>query len=162
CGRSGNEAADKSVRITLGCPPSLRRRLLPAKIVSRSSDTTSVARVAEITTYDAPESRMMRRVFPGLLCLAILTLGAFAGNPANPILFVTQVPMPDEVNSRTITVSTQSCVSPFGNQLADTGHAGRGGSLYMRFNAGGSNGAVYDLLALADWTAIAGGKPAAN
>src|SRR3954468_19770550 len=81
-----------------------------------------------------------------------------AGNPANPILFVTQVPMPEEVNSRDITQSYQSCVSPFSNHLADTAHAGRGGSLLVRF----SNAQVVDLLAVADWRAIPGGKPAAN
>ena len=74
---------------------------------------------------------------------------AFAGNPTNPILFVTQVPMPEEVNSRTITEAYQSCVSPFSNHLADTAHAGRGGSLHVRF----SNGQVVDLLAVADWSA---------
>jgi MYXO-CTERM domain-containing protein len=59
-----------------------------------------------------------------------------AGNPVNPILFVTQVPMPEEVNSRTILSSSTSCVSPFGNHLGDTAHAGRGGSLFIRFSDG--------------------------
>src|SRR4051812_21410678 len=92
--------------------------------------------------------------------LLILTLCArtFAGNPANPILFVTQTPMPDEVNSRDVTISYQSCVSPFSNHLADTAHAGRGGSLCIRF----TDGQVVDMLSVADWTGIAGGKPAAN
>ena len=103
--------------------------------------------------------RIRRRV---LLCLS-LALGmvssvASAGNPKNPILFVTQVPMPEEVNSRTVTESYQSCVSPFSNHLAGTAHAGRGGSLHVRFG----DGKVFDLLALADWSAIPGGKPAAN
>jgi hypothetical protein len=89
---------------------------------------------------------------------ALLSCSALAGNPANPILFVTQVPMPEEVNSRTISESYQSCVSPFSNHLADTAHAGRGGSLYVRF----SNAQVIDLLAVADWAAVPGGKPAAG
>jgi hypothetical protein len=96
-----------------------------------------------------------------LRCAALALFGAcsaFAGNPANPILFVTQVPMPEEVNSRTITESYQSCVSPFSNHLADTAHAGRGGSLHVRF----SNGQVVDLLAVANWSAIPGGQPAAG
>ena len=88
----------------------------------------------------------------------VSTCSALAGNPTNPILFVTQVPMPQEVNSRTISESYQSCVSPFSNHLADTAHAGRGGSLYERF----SNGQIVDLLAVADWSAVAGGKPAAG
>lgn len=66
--------------------------------------------------------------------------------------------MPEEVNSRNVTQSYQSCVSPFSNHLADTAHAGRGGSLHVRF----SDGQVVNLLAVADWSAISGGKPAAN
>jgi hypothetical protein len=104
----------------------------------------------------------MRRSFKALAVAAALgglsSPEAFAGNPTNPILFVTQVPMPEEVNSRTVSVSYESCVSPFSNHLADTAHAGRGGSLLVRF----SNAQVVDLLAVADWSAIPGGKPAAN
>src|SRR5882672_1026005 len=96
-----------------------------------------------------------------LLCLAAVAAvtaarPARAGNPANPILFVTQVPMPEEVNTRTVATSYMSCVSPFANHLADTGSAGRGGSLYVRF----SNGQIVNLLAVADWSTIPGGAPA--
>ncbi|HWO20128.1 MAG TPA: Calx-beta domain-containing protein [Kofleriaceae bacterium] len=80
---------------------------------------------------------------------------ARAGNPANPILFVTQVPLPEEVNTRTVAQSYQSSVSPFSNHLADTAHAGRGGSLHVRF----SNGQIFNLLSVADWSAIPGGQP---
>lgn len=83
---------------------------------------------------------------------------ANAGNPANPILFVTQVPMPEEVNSRSLGQSYMSMVSPFSNHLADTAHAARGGSLMIRF----TDGQVVDLLAVADWSAVPGGAPAAN
>ncbi len=94
-----------------------------------------------------------------LFATAILTTATLrAGNPANPILFVTQVPIPEEVNSRDVTQSFMSAVSPFSNHLADTLHAGRGGSLWVRFN----NGQVVNLLAVADWTAIPGGQPAAD
>src|SRR5437868_9576292 len=95
---------------------------------------------------------------PALVLVLGVSSAASAGNPSNPILFVTQVPMPEEVNSRTVTESYQSCVSPFSNHLADTAHAGRGGSLFVRF----SNGQVLDLLSVADWSAVPGGKPAAN
>ena len=88
----------------------------------------------------------------------LAALPSHAGNPANPILFVTQVPIPEEVNTRDVTQSFMSVVSPFGNHLADTLHAGRGGSLFVRF----SNGQVVNLLAIADWTAIQGGQPAAD
>jgi len=105
------------------------------------------------------------RYFLGHWCtFALATLwlagpGAIhAGNPVNPILFVTQVPIPEEVNGRDITQNFMSIVSPFANHLADTTHAGRGGSLHIRF----SNGQVVDLLSVADWSAIPGGKPAAD
>jgi hypothetical protein len=108
-------------------------------------------------------SRISRMVLHSRLLIVALSFGlasapALAGNPTNPILFVTQVPMPEEVNSRDVRVSNQSCVSPFSNHLADMAHAGRGGSLHVRF----SNGQVVDLLAVADWAAIPGGRPAAN
>ncbi len=81
-----------------------------------------------------------------------------AGNPTNPILFVTQVPIPEEVNSRDVTQSFMSIASPFSNHLADTLHAGRGGSLWVRFN----NGQLVNLLTVADWGAIPGGQPTAD
>ncbi len=94
-----------------------------------------------------------------LVSLALAASSALqAGNPSNPILFVTQVPIPEEVNSRDMTQSFMSIVSPFSNHLADTAHAGRGGSLYVRFN----NGQIVDLLAAADWSAIPSGQPAAD
>jgi hypothetical protein len=105
-----------------------------------------------------PDTRTPSRLLLLAMALGTAFSAAFAGNPNNPILFVTQVPMPVETNSRTITSSSESCVSPFSNHLADTEHAGRGGSLHERF----SNGQVVDLLSLADWSAIPGGKPAAN
>ena len=105
------------------------------------------------------------RLFRSLIVLAGLISSAFAGDPTNPILFVTQVPMPEEVNTRTITSNYMSCVSPFGNHLGGTAFAGRGGSLWIRFpgNANATlNHQLFDLLAIADWSAVAGGKPAAN
>jgi hypothetical protein len=96
---------------------------------------------------------------------AIFAATAFAADPTNPILFVTQVPMPEEVNTRTITSSYMSCASPFGSHLGGTAFAGRGGSLWVRFPANQNpalNHQVVDLLAGADWSAVPGGKPAAN
>src|SRR6478609_7822630 len=98
---------------------------------------------------------MIRFALLAIAAFATLSGLASAANLANPILFVTQTPMPEEVNSRTVSASYQSCVSPFSNHLPDTAHAGRGGSLYIRF----SNGQVIDLLAAADWSQIPGGKP---
>ena len=70
--------------------------------------------------------------------------------------------MPEEVNSRDIATSYMSAVSPFSNHLGDTAHAGRGGSLCVRFGPNANallNHKVYDLLALADWSAVPGGQP---
>src|ERR1700704_1964727 len=68
---------------------------------------------------------------------------------AKPILFVTQIPMPEEVNSRTVSISFMSCVSPFGSHLADTLHAGRGGGLWLRF----PDGSLINLTQNATWDA---------
>jgi hypothetical protein len=99
------------------------------------------------------------------LFTCLITSASFAADPTNPILFVTQVPMPEEVNTRTITSSYMSCVSPFGSHLGGTAFAGRGGSLWVRFPANQTpalNHQVVDLLAVANWSGVAGGKPAAN
>jgi hypothetical protein len=99
------------------------------------------------------------------LVVTFLATTAFAADPTNPILFVTQVPMPEEVNTRTIPNSYMSCVSPFGSHLGGTAFAGRGGSLWVRFPANANpalNHQLIDLLAGANWSSIPGGKPAAN
>src|SRR4051812_23527868 len=106
---------------------------------------------------------MKRRLF--ILCAWLLPALAFAADPANPILFVTQVPMPEEVNTRTISNSYMSCVSPFGSHLGGPEFAGRGGSLWVRFSANANpalNHQVVDLLAVANWAAVGGGKSAAS
>src|SRR4029077_8360685 len=103
-------------------------------------------------------NRMNRHLFLALSTSAILLPSpALAADPTNPILFVTQVPMPEEVNTRTVTSSYMSCVSPFGNHLGGTAFAGRGGSLWVRFPANAVpalNHQVVDLLAVANWNAI--------
>src|SRR5258706_11858708 len=54
----------------------------------------------------------------------------------NPILFVTQVVIPTEINDDTVSNVFISVVSPLGNHLADTAHAGRGGDLWLRYPDG--------------------------
>ena len=54
----------------------------------------------------------------------------------NPVVFVTQPPIPREINS-TVSNTFLSVVTLFGNQQADTAHAARGGDLWlMTTNAG--------------------------
>jgi hypothetical protein len=92
-----------------------------------------------------------------LFALAVHAMAAPLPTTAKPILFVTQIPMPEEVNSRDVSISFMSCVSPFGNHLADTIHAGRGGGLWLRF----TDGSLVNLTQNATWdTPFA--KPAAN
>jgi len=67
----------------------------------------------------------------------------FGASPAlpNPILFVTQVHLPNEVNDGTVSNVFVSVVSALGNHLPDTAHAGRGGDLWIRY----TNGALRNL-----------------
>ncbi|PWU14666.1 MAG: hypothetical protein C5B50_16820 [Verrucomicrobia bacterium] len=54
----------------------------------------------------------------------------------NPIVFVTQPPVPRELNS-SVSNTFLSVVTLFGNHLADTAHAGRGGDLWLMMTNGG-------------------------
>src|SRR5436190_5312827 len=82
---------------------------------------------------------LLRRASLFLLCTTLVR----AANPVlpNPVLFVTQVPIPDEVNDNVVSNVFVSVVSPLGNHLADTAHAGRGGDLWIRY----PNGAITNL-----------------
>jgi hypothetical protein len=66
------------------------------------------------------------------------SLKVFGATPALPhaILFVTQVPIPNEVNDGTVSNVFVSVVSALGNHVADTAHAGRGGDLWIRYTDG--------------------------
>src|ERR1041385_3196377 len=54
---------------------------------------------------------------------------------SNPIFFVTQVPIPRELNS-SVSNTFLSVVTLFGNQLGDTAHAARGGALWLLLTNG--------------------------
>ncbi len=88
--------------------------------------------------------------------VAIWTLPAFAAT--NAVLFVTQVPIPTEINSREVTSSFCSVVSPFANHLGDPGHAPPGGGLWIRY----SNGALTNLTQLAGYTNVAVREPSVH
>jgi len=66
-----------------------------------------------------------------ILLLTALAASAHAITLTNPIVFVTQPPIPNELNNSTITNTFLSVVSEFGNQQADTAHAARGGDLWL-------------------------------
>src|SRR6266404_4737878 len=81
-----------------------------------------------------------RRGWLGAAVLAIIAgvthTPAASLSLTNPILFVTQVPIPKEVNGN-VSNTFVSVVSLFGNQRADTTHAGRGGDLWLMTTNGG-------------------------
>src|SRR5438477_6067089 len=71
-----------------------------------------------------------------IMTLISLGEGARAASPTNPILFVTQVPIPTEVNSNVVSNSFVAVASAFGNHLGGTKWAPRGGDLYIRYPDG--------------------------
>src|SRR5882724_5559119 len=93
-------------------------------------------------------SRNISVVLTALLQFGLPGL-CLASSPAstNAILFVTQVPMPTEVNAREITSSVVNVSSAFGNQLGDTASCGRGGALWIWY----PDGSVTNLTQLAGY-----------
>src|SRR5436190_12807863 len=89
--------------------------------------------------------RFSKHFYRFLRILWMATLLGIAANSeaalTNAILFVTQVPIPDERNATTVSNVAVSVVSAVGNQLADTAHAGRGGDLWILY----PNGALTNL-----------------
>lgn len=75
----------------------------------------------------------------------LAALPAAATNPPNPILYVTQMPIPDEGLNHDITLSKMNVTTTMQSPFADPLHAGRGGSLWIRY----ANGARRNLLAAA-------------
>ena len=70
-----------------------------------------------------------KNIFAAMLLLLLAT-PAHAFPLANPIIFVTQPPIPRELNS-SVSNTFLSVVTIFGNQQADTAHAARGGDLWL-------------------------------
>src|ERR1035441_3704092 len=70
-----------------------------------------------------------KNIFAALL-FAVLAVPVGAITLPNPIVFVTQPPIPRELNS-TVSNTFLSVVTEFGNQQADTAHAARGGDLWL-------------------------------
>jgi hypothetical protein len=74
-------------------------------------------------------SRAWKNALAGLL-LQLIVMSAHAITLTNPVVFVTQPPIPRELNS-TVSNTFLSVVTIFGNQRADTAHAARGGDLWL-------------------------------
>src|SRR6266404_443313 len=64
------------------------------------------------------------------IAVALLPARAVANGLAKPVVFVTQVPIPRELNS-SVSNTFLSVVTLFGNHLGDTTHAARGGDLWL-------------------------------
>src|ERR1035438_1142761 len=70
-----------------------------------------------------------KNIFAALF-FAVLAAPAGAISLPNPIVFISQPPIPRELNS-SVSNTFLSVVSEFGNQQADTAHAARGGDLWL-------------------------------
>ncbi len=68
------------------------------------------------------------------LFMPALCLGAA---PTKDVLYVTQVPIPDEIFTHTVAEARLSIASTMQSPLADPTHAGRGGALWIRYASGG-------------------------
>lgn len=77
------------------------------------------------------DTRKRLRLHSFLFMLAALSMDATGITLTNPIVFITQPPVPREANNITITNCFSSVVTEFGNQQPDTAHAGRGGDLWL-------------------------------
>lgn len=96
-----------------------------AVVANAGSATTSLLMPGSNTTVTANYTNATSSTNSGNL-----------GKLVNPIVFVTQPPLPRELNS-SVSNTFLSVVTLFGNQLADTAHAGRGGNLWLRLTNGG-------------------------
>ena len=100
---------------------------------------------AHAPTAASPIRRQALRLFVLAVAWAaapmtLATAQAASVTWTNPILFVTQVPIPKEVNG-TVASTFLSVVSLFSNHTADTARAGRGGDLWLLY----TNGALLNL-----------------
>ena len=84
--------------------------------------------------------RPLAAIFLTLWSFAFFATRAHALTLTNPIVFVTQPPIPHEING-SISNTFLSIVTIFGNQQADTAHAARGGDLWLMT----INGALVNL-----------------
>jgi hypothetical protein len=97
-----------------------------------------------VIRMSTPRLRNARPLFAAVLAFTAISLQAAV---TNSILFVTQVPMPEERNDATVSNVAVSVVSALGNHLGDTTHAGRGGDLWIRY----ANGTFTNLTRLAGY-----------
>lgn len=108
------------------------------------ANTAAAVFIADGVGYAGKVFKSMARTYCSAvaLLLGVILTGypssSQAAGPAvaNSILFVTQVPAPDEFDTATVTNIVTSVVSPSCNHLADTMHAPRGGDLYIYYPDG--------------------------
>ncbi len=90
-----------------------------------------MAKISKLCETDVMkiQVRNLKAIFT-LLTLALFAASAPALTLTNAVVFVTQVQMPHE-NNGNVSNTFVSVVSAFGNHVADTEHAGRGGDLWL-------------------------------
>ena len=78
-------------------------------------------------------TRVRKRIgyFVGMVCTLIWLIQSAEAAGPNPFLFVTQVPVPNEVNDNIVTNVFLGIGAGFGNHLAGTRYAARGGDLWL-------------------------------
>jgi hypothetical protein len=86
------------------------------------------------------QKSVCKSMLAALLLALLLPPAAHAITLTNPVVFVTQPPIPRELNS-TVSNTFLSVVTIFGNHLPDTAHAARGGDLWLCY----TNGALLNL-----------------
>jgi hypothetical protein len=99
--------------------------------------------LAQVNTRLALQRRFISRTSVLILAFALIVFCSDTASAVitNVILFATQAPQPIEVNDNTVTNVFLGVGAGFGNHLADTLHAPRGGDLWLRK----SNGTLTNL-----------------
>ena len=72
----------------------------------------------------------------GALISGMLSLPVLADAPSNPVLYVTQTPMPDEMFTHVVAETRMGITSTMQSPLGDTAHVARGGALWIRYADG--------------------------
>src|SRR5213082_3460405 len=81
-------------------------------------------------THPACSMKVMGKI-PLVLHLGVLFTAVAAMAAPNPVLFVTQVPVPTEINDNVISNVFLGAGAGFGNHLGATYYAPRGGDLWL-------------------------------
>lgn len=79
---------------------------------------------------------MMKACSKAVLACLLVSPCIHAAAPSNPILYVTQTPMPDELLTHVVAETKMGIASTMQSPLGGTAHAARGGALWIRYANG--------------------------